>query len=48
VIPTEDYYRTNSGKAHYVSRWDGHPDEVALIWANMIRTWLTQNNIILR
>jgi lysophospholipase L1-like esterase len=49
VIPTEDYYRTNSGEAHYVSRWDGHPDEVAnLIWANMIRNWLTQNNIISR
>jgi GDSL-like Lipase/Acylhydrolase family len=49
VIPTEDYYRANSGKAHYVSRWDGHPDEVAnLIWANMIRNWLTQNNIISR
>jgi len=36
LIPTTDYYTRYNGKAMYVSRWEGHPDEVAnYIWANM-------------
>ena len=29
LIPTTDYYIRYNGKAMYVSRWEGHPDEVA-------------------
>jgi hypothetical protein len=37
VIPTEDYYRRYNGQAMYISRWEGHPNEIAnIIWANMI------------
>jgi hypothetical protein len=37
VIPTEDYYRRYHGQAMNVSRWEGHPNEVAnYIWAGMI------------
>jgi len=37
VIPTEDFYRRYNGQAMFVSRWEGHPNEVAnIIWANMI------------
>jgi hypothetical protein len=37
VIPTEDYYIRYNGQAMYVSRWEGHPDEVAnFIWARML------------
>jgi hypothetical protein len=37
AIPMEDYYRRYSGQAMYVSRWEGHPNEIAnVIWANMI------------
>jgi lysophospholipase L1-like esterase len=37
VIPTEDFYRRYNGQSLYISRWEGHPNEVAnIIWANMI------------
>ena len=37
VIPMENYYRRYNNKAMYVSRWEGHPDEVAnYIWATML------------
>ena len=37
VISTEDYYRRYHGRAMGISRWDGHPNEVAnYIWAGMI------------
>jgi hypothetical protein len=37
VIPTEDYYRRYSGENLSVSRWEGHPNEIAnYIWASMI------------
>ncbi len=29
VIPTEEYYRQLSGRDLYISRWEGHPNEVA-------------------
>jgi GDSL-like Lipase/Acylhydrolase family len=37
VIEMEDYYRRYNGQAMNVSRWEGHPNEVAnYIWASMI------------
>jgi lysophospholipase L1-like esterase len=37
VIQTEDYYRRYHNQAMNVSRWEGHPNEVAnYIWARMI------------
>jgi lysophospholipase L1-like esterase len=38
VISTEDYYRRYTGDDNmYVSRWEGHPNEIAnYIWASMI------------
>jgi single-stranded-DNA-specific exonuclease len=37
VIPTENYYRQYSNQQMNVSRWEGHPNEIANgIWANMI------------
>jgi len=37
VIQTEDYYRRYNNQAMNVSRWEGHPNEVAnYIWARMI------------
>jgi hypothetical protein len=37
VISTEDYYRRYTGENFQVSRWDGHPNEIAnYIWASMI------------
>ncbi|HZT87364.1 MAG TPA: SGNH/GDSL hydrolase family protein [Stellaceae bacterium] len=37
VIPTEDYYRRYSNQPMHITRWEGHPNEVAnIIWANMI------------
>jgi lysophospholipase L1-like esterase len=37
VIPTEDYFRRYHGQAMDISRWEGHPNEVAnYIWASMI------------
>src|SRR5439155_17503947 len=37
VIPTEDYFRRYHGQAMNISRWEGHPNEIAnYIWANMI------------
>lgn len=37
VVSTEDYYRTYNGDPLYVSRWEGHPNEVAnYIWARML------------
>jgi hypothetical protein len=37
VIWTEDYYRRYSGENLSVSRWEGHPNEIAnYIWASMI------------
>jgi len=37
LIPTEDYYRRYSGQAMNISRWEGHPNEIAnIIWSNMI------------
>lgn len=37
LIPTTDYYVRNNYKVMNVSRWEGHPDEVAnYIWASMI------------
>jgi hypothetical protein len=43
LIPTTDYYIRYNGKAMYVSRWEGHPDEVAnYIWAEMFANELRQ------
>jgi lysophospholipase L1-like esterase len=37
VIPTEDYFRRYNGQRMNISRWEGHPNEVAnYIWASMI------------
>jgi lysophospholipase L1-like esterase len=37
VIPTEDYFRRFNGQPMNISRWEGHPNEVAnYIWASMI------------
>jgi hypothetical protein len=37
VISTEDYYRRYTGENLIVSRWEGHPNEIAnYIWASMI------------
>ena len=37
VIETEDYYRRYNNQSMNVSRWEGHPNEVAnYIWARMI------------
>jgi GDSL-like Lipase/Acylhydrolase family len=37
VIPSEDYFKRYHGQAMNISRWEGHPNEVAnYIWANMI------------
>jgi hypothetical protein len=45
VIPTEDYYRQHSGQAMQVSRWEGHPNEVAnWIWASMISRALRERD----
>jgi len=41
VIDTEPYYRSFSDQNLTVSRWEGHPNEVAnAIWARMIDTHL--------
>jgi lysophospholipase L1-like esterase len=41
VIQTEDYYRRYNNQAMKVSRWEGHPNEVAnYIWARMIMSEL--------
>jgi lysophospholipase L1-like esterase len=45
VIPTEDYYRRHSGQWMNISRWEGHPNEVAnWIWANMIARALRERD----
>jgi len=37
VIETESYYRRYHRQSMYISRWEGHPNEVAnYIWASMI------------
>ena len=37
VISTEDYFRRFNGQPMNISRWEGHPNEVAnYIWASMI------------
>jgi lysophospholipase L1-like esterase len=37
VIPSESFYRDNSGRNFSISRWEGHPNEEAnWIWAQMI------------
>jgi hypothetical protein len=37
VIEIEDYYRRYHGQAMNISRWEGHPNEVAnYIWASML------------
>jgi hypothetical protein len=37
VISTEDYYRRYTGQNLQISRWEGHPNEIAnYIWASMI------------
>jgi hypothetical protein len=37
VISKENYYRRYSGENLSVSRWEGHPNEIAnYIWASMI------------
>ena len=37
VIPTEEFYRRYDGVNMSISRWEGHPNEVAnYIWATMI------------
>jgi hypothetical protein len=42
VIATEDYYRRYHGQPLYISRWEGHSNEVAnYIWASMLRVALT-------
>lgn len=49
VIPTEDYYRRYDGQSLFVSRWEGHPNEVAnYIWANMIAERLRDRQDLLR
>jgi lysophospholipase L1-like esterase len=41
VIETEDYYRRYNDQAMNVSRWEGHPNEIAnYVWAHMIMTEL--------
>jgi len=45
IIPTENYYRRYHGQAMGISRWDGHPNEVAnYIWASMIAQGLRTRN----
>jgi hypothetical protein len=42
VIEIEDYYRRYHGQAMNISRWEGHPNEVAnYIWASMLGKELT-------
>jgi len=41
VIETEDYYRRYHGHSMNISRWEGHPNEVAnFIWASMLSSGL--------
>jgi lysophospholipase L1-like esterase len=43
VIPSEPFYRAESGRNFAVSRWEGHPnEEVNAIWAGMIARALRQ------
>lgn len=45
VIPTEDYYRRYNGQTLNISRWEGHPNEVAnWIWAGMIARALRERD----
>lgn len=45
VIPTEDFYAHHDGQYMYVSKWEGHPNEVAnYIWASMIWRALRQRS----
>jgi hypothetical protein len=47
VIPTEDYYRQYDGMSFKVTRWEGHPDEVAhYIWASMIADELRRTHVL--
>jgi lysophospholipase L1-like esterase len=47
VIATEDYYRQYDGKAFFVTRWEGHPDEIAnYIWASMIANELRGRQVL--
>ncbi|MBV8755450.1 MAG: hypothetical protein JO328_21560 [Hyphomicrobiales bacterium] len=44
VIETESYYRNYNNTAFDVSRWEGHPNEVAhYIWAKMLAEHLRQH-----
>jgi hypothetical protein len=49
VIQTEDYFRRYHGQAMNISRWEGHPNEVAnYIWATMIAKQLrTRDDLVL-
>jgi hypothetical protein len=41
VISTEDYYRRYTGETMSISRWEGHPNEIAnYVWASMIADYL--------
>jgi hypothetical protein len=41
VIPSEAFYRAQSGRDFSISRWEGHPNEEAnWIWAEMIADML--------
>jgi hypothetical protein len=45
VIETEDYYRRYNKRAMRISRWDGHPNEVAnYIWASMLENELRERS----
>jgi hypothetical protein len=47
VISTEDYYRGYSGENLSVSRWEGHPNEIAnYIWASMIADHLRSQSYL--
>ena len=47
IIPTEDYYRRYNNQSMYVSKFEGHPNEVAdYIWAAMIMQRLNQREDI--
>jgi lysophospholipase L1-like esterase len=45
VIETEDYYRRYNQQYMYISRWEGHPNEIAnYIWASMLGNELRERS----
>jgi hypothetical protein len=47
VIPTDNYYRGYTNMSFHVTRWEGHPDEVAnYIWASMIADELRRKHFL--